>query len=115
MERKLLKFARILIYLIYAYVFVWQIYYFNQEIFYRDELHNTKSTFLWYMPAIIILSYGVLIYGDIVLRQRKVSVFNSLFAASILYMYTSITAIIIATLLSIFALLIAGLELRDAR
>ena len=112
MENKILKFSSIPIYVFYAYLLGWQIYYFNQEVFYSKELSETNGNFFKYMPTVVLLLYAVLLYGNMVLKQRKVLVFNSLFASSILHMYNTTSSLIMAVLLSVFGLIVAVFELK---
>ncbi len=111
MENKFLKYSIIIVYLCYAYLLGWQIYYFNQELFYGKALRDADSSFFRYMPAIILLLYGFLLYSNLVLKQRRILIFNSFLAASLLYVYDNTYSMIIATLLSIFGLSGAVIEL----
>lgn len=111
MENKILQYSSILVYLCYAYLLGWQINYFNQELFYSKALRYADSSFFRYMPAIILLFYGFLLYINLVLKQRRILIFNSFLAASLLYVYDNTYSMIIATLLSIFGLSGAVIEL----
>lgn len=112
MENKIMRFLWIPIYVIYIYLLGWQIYYFNNVVFYNNDLREANGNFLRYMPAIVLLLYGLLLYGNLILRQKKLLVFNSLFAASLLFTFPTTSSMIIATLLSFFALVIAAFELK---
>ncbi len=112
MPTKLLKFIWIPIYLFYAYIFSWQIYYYNKE----DISVNTgrwNFALVLYAPSIILLCYAIVLYANLVLKQRRFLTLNSVITSSILYLYNTSGAIIIATLLLSFALVNAALELRN--
>jgi hypothetical protein len=114
MENKILKFICIPIYLFYAYLFVWQITYLNDELFLEKELPETNGIFFRYMPAIVLLLFGVLLYCNVILRQTRILILNSLFAASLLYMHTTTSSLIIGVMLSIFGLVIAVFEIKQS-
>ncbi|HET6996078.1 MAG TPA: hypothetical protein VFI06_13890 [Chitinophagaceae bacterium] len=113
MTSKILKFLCIPIYLFYAYLFVWQITYINDETFLNRGLGETLDNFFRYLPAIVLLLYAVLLYCNIILKQPRILILNSLFAASLLYMHATTPSLVIALLLSIFGLVIAGFEIKQ--
>jgi hypothetical protein len=112
MENKIMRFLCIPVYIVYLYLLGWQIYYFNNVVFYNKDLREANGNFLRCIPAIVLLLYGLLLYGNLILRQKKLLVFNSLFGASLLFLYETTSSMIMATMLSFFALVIAAFELK---
>jgi hypothetical protein len=111
MKSEILKFISIPIYVLYAYLFVWQIYYFNEEVFYNKELRDVKSHFFRYIPAIILLFYGLLLYINVLYGNRRQMILNSFLAASLISFYDTILTFSITIILMIFGLVITFLEL----
>lgn len=100
-----------IIYIFFAYVFVWQISHLNSGIVYT-ELQDADKISFKYKGAIIILLYGLLLYLNIIFNQKRVVVINSIITASILYMHPGIFSFIASMLLVLFALIVAFLELK---
>src|SRR5215204_6237510 len=91
MRKNLLKISSILIYIIYAYFLVWNIYSSNQTAVYEQTNENSEIVFPGFeailhgfVTVIVLLLFAVLLYTHIFLRQRKVAIFSSFFAASVL-------------------------------
>lgn len=91
---------------------MWQILYFSRELFYAKELVDANSSFFRYMPALVIFVYGILLYGNVLLRQRRIVIFNSFFAASLLFVFDNKYSFVRGILLSLFALGVAAIELK---
>lgn len=113
MLAKGLKICNILIYLFYIYLFCWQMFYFNQEIFYTRELREAYSSFFRYVPSIVLLLYGLLLFNNVTLGRKRILILDSFFAASLLYMYSTTHLLIIATLLVVFGLVIVVLRIKE--
>lgn len=92
--------------------FAWQICFLNQEIFYSQEVRDKGQSFYRYMPSIIILLFAALLYGNLFFRHKKNLIFNSFLAASLLYMYVNLASLILATIIVLFGVIIAILELK---
>ena len=118
MTKKLFKVCIILIYVIYSYYIVWQIF-SNQANVYEEE--NEYSEFVFpkfgnilqgFVSPIVLLLFAALLYSHIYLGQRKIAIFSSFFAASVLIINDPSVSLIAAALV-LFGLVIAFVELKE--
>ena len=119
MTKKLLKVSSILIYIIYAYFLVWNIYSPNRTAVYEETNENSEIVFpgfavilRGFVTVIVLLLFVVLLYTHISLRQRKVAIFSSFFAASVLIINDPAT-FFVALAFIVFGLVIAFFELKE--
>jgi len=119
MTKKLLKVSSILIYIIYAYFLVWNIYSPNQAAVYEETNENSEIVFpgfavilRGFVTVIVLLLFVVLLYTHIFLRQRKVAIFSSFFAASVLIINDPSSSLF-AFALVVFGLVISFFELKE--
>jgi len=115
--KKLFKVYIILIYIIYSYFIIWQIF-SNQANVYEEE--NEYSAFVFpkfenivhgFVSPIVLLLFAVLLFSHIYLGQRKTAIFSSFFAASVLTINDPSVSLIAAALV-LFGLAIAFFELK---
>lgn len=111
MQKILRKVSRIIIYLSYAYLFVWQVYYFNQELFYDKELRPEEITIFRFLPSVVLLFFVILLYIDMLLKQKIILVCDCFFTASLLYLYNTFPSIIMATVILLFGVIVAFFEI----
>lgn len=112
MKNFALRFGRIPIYLFYIYLFCWLIYYHNNKIFYSTETLTSLNGAFLYISAIVVVSFGALLYCDTVLKKRRNVIFNSLFAAAILFVLETKFSMVLGITLCVFGLVVAAFELR---
>ena len=119
MSKKLLKVSSIIIYIIYAYFLVWNIFSPNQSAVYEETNKNSDIVYpgfeiilRGFVSVIVLLLFAVLLYTHIFLRQRKVAIFSSFFAASVLIINDP-SATLIAFAFVIFGLVISFFELKE--
>ena len=120
MKKNLLKVSSILIYIIYAYFLVWNIYSSNQAAVYEETNENSEIVFpgfevilRGFVIVIVLLLFAVLLYTHIFLRQRKGAIFSSFLAASVLIINDPSTTLF-ALALVLFGLVISFFELKGS-
>lgn len=110
MSIKIFKFSSIFSYLLYAYLFLWQIYFLSQQGLYSKELKDAYHALSLFFPSIVLFFFGLLVLADIVLKRRIILIFDCTYAASLLLMYDTYAALSMAILIIIFGLTMAALE-----
>ncbi len=117
MGKTFFKISSIIIYIFYAYLLVWQIFYGNRTDSNKWETQNSEiiiygyeEVLFNYLPTLVLLLFSFLLYGHIIFSQRKAAIFSSFFASSILSIHDKFYFMALALL--VFGLVIAFFELR---
>ena len=119
MTKTILKIGSVLIYIIYAYFLVWNIFSPNQVALYEETNENSDVVYpgfevilRGFVTVIVLLLFAVLLYTHIFLRQRKVAIFSSFFAAAVLIINDPSSSLF-AFALILFGLVISFFELKE--
>ena len=112
MKNRILKISSKLVYGIYAYLFGWQIYQVNQNVFYDKTIVDDHTPMFKYIPAIVLFLFGVLLYCNIILRQRKILIFDCFLAAALLSFYENTGSVVLGVAFCLFGFITAILEMK---
>lgn len=116
MKPGILKFVCVPIYIFYAYLFGWQVYYLNEKIFFTPSLNATYLGFSRYMPEVVFLLYSLLLVLNLFCNQRRILILNSFIVTTLLGLYDGAFALIMAIVCAVFGFVIAFMDVikRDA-
>ena len=118
MAKQILKISTLIIYIIYASLLFSQVYTSNQSNVYEESNPNSEIVLpkfeiilQGFLPAIVLLLFSVLLYSHLFLGQKKLTIFSSFFAASVLIINDP-SGSLIAFALAVFGLAMAFLEFK---
>jgi hypothetical protein len=108
MKIKALKYNWIPIYIVYLFFFVAKIYNLDKEFQFSND--KDSQTFMYYtiISSVLLLLYGILLYSNIVLKQKKMLAVNSIITASVFSLCNTVPSFILSFIVLLFGLVIAG-------